>query len=131
MATLTNDMYRKIDQHLESIYENSVALAGRIVQAGLDTKSQIRGFETLVNSTSRFSEIKNFIKNQAGKEGKQSGAWRQIAGEMLAHLDSLEAEAANIVGNNLEQSMEAKLRLARGWSKQVLCHYLYARPQER
>ncbi len=131
MATLTNDMYKQIDRHLESIYENSVALAGKISQAGLDSKSQMRGFETLVNSTSRFSEIKNFIKNQAGKEGRQSSGWRQIAADMLTHLDAIESEAAKISNDDPEQLMAAKLRLARGWSKQVICHFLYSRPQER
>lgn len=131
MTALTNDTYRLIDQHLESIYENSIELSGKITQAGLNNKSQIRGFETLVNSTYRFSEIKNFIKNQAGKENRQASGWRQVAPDMLSQLESLERKALEISGSNPDKLLETKLRLARGWSRQVICHFLYSRPQER
>jgi hypothetical protein len=87
--------------------------------------AQIRGLENLVVSTRRFSEIINFIKNQAGKQNRTAESWRQVAGVFLAQLEQLEAKARELGNADAELVLDAKLRLARGWIKQVVAHYLF------
>lgn len=127
MGTLDRKIYKEIDLCLERIYPASITLAEKVVAAGLDTKSQLRGFETLINATTRFSEIQNYIKNQAGKENNTASKWRNVAHLMLGQLDLLETEAHEIAGSDPQQILDVKLRLARGWAKQVVCHFLYKR----
>ncbi|MBI2840799.1 MAG: hypothetical protein HYX75_20975 [Acidobacteria bacterium] len=125
---VSDEMLGKIDIFLEQVYPESVKLADAIVAAGLDTKSQLRGFETLVNATTRFSEIINYIKNQAGKEKKKAGGaggWAKVAPALLDQLSSLEQEAHRIGAGDPGAVLDLKLRLARGWAKQVVAHYLY------
>lgn len=128
MGALDRNIYKEIDLCLERIYPDSISLAEEVVKAGLNAKSQMRGFETLINATSRFSEIQNYIKNQAGKESEKVLKWRTVAPLMLDQLDSLETEAHRIAGSDPQQILDVKLRLARGWAKQVVCHFLYKRP---
>lgn len=128
MGTLDRNIYKEIDLCLERIYPESMSLAEKVVKAGLKEKSQMRGFETLINATTRFSEIQNFIKNQAGKESEKEPKWRTVASLMLEQLDALETEAHKIAGSDPQQILDVKLRLARGWAKQVVCHYMYKRP---
>jgi len=119
-----------IDCYLDQIYEQSQQLAEELVKAGFSpekSKTQLRGLETLVNATGRFSEIINFIKNQAGKESKEN-KWRTVAPRMLQDLKKLEEEAHTIGKDDPFLVMETKLRLARGWVRQVVCHVLYERP---
>ncbi len=127
MGALDRNIYKEIDLCLERIYPESITLAEKVVEAGLDAKSQLRGFETLINATSRFSEIQNYIKNQAGKENSAASKWRFVAPLMLGQLAALETEAHRIAGTDPQQILDVKLRLARGWAKQVVCHYLYKR----
>jgi len=128
MGALDRKVYKEIDLCLERIYPASIILAEKVVAAGLDNKSQLRGFETLINATTRFSEIQNYIKNQAGKENNAAAKWRLVSPMMLVQLDSLETEAHRIAGSDPQQILDVKLRLARGWAKQVVCHFLYKRP---
>lgn len=127
--TTNTSVYRDIDEYLEEIYDHSVALAVEIKASGLDAKSQLRGFETLINATTRFSEILNYIKNQAGKESRDN-KWRTVAPSMLEQLDRLEMKAKELAGGDARLLMEVKLRLARGWAKQVVCHFLYQRNEQ-
>lgn len=113
---------QKIDLILESFYPKSKALASQM--KGLDT-SQIRKLETLVASTRRFSEIINFIKNQAGKKSDIGKEWSKIATQMIEHLEKFEEKARTIEKADPERILAIKVRLARGWVKQVVCHYLY------
>lgn len=122
---LDRKIYKKLDLHLEKIYPQSVQLAEEMKASGLDSKSQLRGFETLVNATSRFSEIINYVKNQAGKD-RRTNNWRKVAPKMLEQLEELEKQAHAIAGNDPEKILAVKLRLVRGWARQVVCHFLYA-----
>lgn len=114
---------RKIDLVLEDFYPKSMEIASQMVD--LDT-SQIRKLETLVVSTRRFSEIVNFIKNQAGKRNEISRKWAAVAPQILDQLEKLQEKARTVEGKDPEKNLEIKLRLSRGWVKQLVAHYLYA-----
>jgi hypothetical protein len=118
---LTPEINKRIDLFLEDIYPASEEMGKRMVC--LDT-SQVRGLENLIVSTSRFSEIINYIKNQAGKDTKNK-SWTGFAEDMLHQLKNLENKAWEIGGTDAEAVLEIKLKLARGWAKQVVSHYLY------
>ena len=117
----------RIDRLLESLYPESVRLAAKMV--GLET-SQVRKLQTLVTSTTRFSEILNFVKNQAGKRNKTAREWVKVAPQMIRQLEEFEEKARTIEENNPEKILAIKLRLAHGWVKQLVAHYLYVKPQK-
>jgi len=121
---ITPETIKAIDLQLETIYETgkSQNLGQRMVKVGLGP-SQIRGLETLALSARRFSEIINYIKNQAGKDRKDQ--WSKIADEVLDHLAQLEKKAKEIGGEDPGVILDVKIRLARGWVKQVVSHYLF------
>ena len=123
MPVLDVEVSRKIDDCLEEIYPDSMIAGNKM--AYLDfTNSQIRGLETVVASVTRFSEIVNYVKNQAGKDKR--GRWPDAAPLLLEQLESLESKAREIAGNGPEIVLDVKMRLARGWAKQVVAHCLYA-----
>ncbi len=120
---LEHNQLKGIDLYLEEIYENSITAGNEMVAAAL-RNAQIRGLETLVTSTGRFSEIINYIKNQTGKDRRNS--WVRVGPLLLEQLGALEEKARELGGNDAGQVLEIKLRLARGWAKQVVAHYLYS-----
>lgn len=116
---------RKIDLFLEGFYPRAVESGEQLAEEGLGN-SQVRGLESLVNATTRFSEIISYIKNQAGKESeKKKKPWSSVAPGLLQQLEDLEAEAAKLGQNDPAAVLEVKLRLARGWARQVATHYFY------
>lgn len=127
----------KLDEYIESIYSNSINLGERLskVFCGDNGKSQMRNLENMVYSTKYFSEIKNFVKNQIGKDTRNT--WNNnnsnndtVGDEILKRLEELEKEAHTICSNKPEMLHIAKLRLARGWIRQVMAHYLYSLVRE-
>lgn len=122
-STLPLPILKEIDVFLEDFYPQSITAGKELAKVALGT-SQIRGFETLTMSASRFSEIRNYIKNQTGKERKEP-RWAVVAPTLLSQLDSLEQEAERMSGGNAERLLDIKLHLARGWARQVIAHYLY------
>ena len=127
---------KEVDLYLEKLYKNSgesgdseesetIRMGRRMADIKLK-KTQIRGLQNMTFSTSRFSEIVNYIKNKAGKDEKKQN-WFRIANDLLQQLDGLEQEARRIGKNDPELILDVKLRLARGWVKQIVSHYLYAR----
>jgi len=126
MVALDGETLRSVDLFLEGFYPRSRETGKQLDEVRLD-KSQIRGFESLAGSTRRFSEIVNYIKNQAGKERGARARWRQVAGPMLGQLEELEAEADRLASGDAARALEIKLKLARGWVRQVVAHYLYER----
>jgi hypothetical protein len=123
------EMLRKIDCYMEEFYPQSVE-AGKLLKAVELSTAQIRGLETLITSTRRFSEILNYIKNQAGKERREEPKWTQVAPVLLGQLGVLESEAHRIGGEDPAKVMEVKLRFARIWAKQIVANYLYQEPPE-
>lgn len=122
--TQRRKMWQEIDLFLEAFYPKGKDAGQKV--AAVDMKiSQVRGLENLVVSTRRFSEIVNFIKNQAGKQNKTAEKWRKVADFLLKQLDQLEAKAIELGGEDPESVLDAKLRLARGWVKQVMANYLF------
>ncbi len=117
-------MWRDIDLFLEDFYGEAQKLGTGASRANMKI-AQMRGLENLVVSTRRFSEIANYIKNQAGRQTRSTAVWRNVAGEFLRQLDRLENKARQLGGDDAEMVLDAKLRLARGWIKQVVAHYLF------
>ena len=140
MTHIDATISRAIDLYLEKIYPDS-KLAGDELAAKKLGKTQLRGLETVISSTSRFSEIVNYIKNQAAKDTKK---WLVVAPTLIKQLDALEAQAETIAleaqariqseaqdsggenGNgNASLILDIKMKLVRGWGKQVISHCLY------
>jgi hypothetical protein len=121
---LTPDTLQAIDLALEDFFPQSVFAGREMASVELKT-SQIRGLENLVASTRRFSEIVNYIKNQTGKERGNTLRWRTVSETLLNQLRDLETAAENIAGDDGGLRLAVKLRLARGWCRQVVAHYLY------
>jgi len=113
---------RKIDLYLEKIYPDS-KLAGDELAAKKLGKTQLRGLETVITSTSRFSEIINYIKNQAARDTDRK--WIDVAPRLIRQLDALEAQAETLGNGNASLILDIKMKLARGWGKQVITHCLY------
>lgn len=123
VQVLEPDILKEIDEYLEEIYPQSMNIGSNLEYHNF-SNSQIRNLQTMVLSATRFSEIINFIKNQAGKDKK--GQWSLAAPVLLEQLKLIEVKAREI--GNLEPGkvLEVKIRMARGWVKQVVAHFLYA-----
>lgn len=124
---LDYEILKRINEFLEDFYTKSVKAGNQLSEVKLKN-AQVRGLETLITSAARFSEIINYIKNQAGKDKKNQ--WTQAAPFLLPQLDDLEKKAKELGKNDPEITLDVKLRLARGWAKQVVAHYLYANIQK-
>jgi len=123
MKRIDASVSRKMDIFLEEIYPESQKAGEEM--AGLKFgKSQTRGFESLLTSTGRFSEILNYIKKQAGKDKKKE-AWVQVAPTLLAQLEILETKAMELGNGDPSFTLQIKIKLAREWGKQVISHYMY------
>lgn len=123
--SLDAQIMQDIDHYLDEHYDEAKGAGQRLSNVGLGM-AQIRGLENLIAATTRFSEIINYIKNQAGKEKGDRRQWRDVAKPLLDQLTQLEADAGTIGGQDPGKTMVVKLRLAKGWGKQVITHYLYA-----
>ena len=119
---LEPETLREIDLFLEEFYPQSKNAGNEMARAELGS-SQIRGLETLITSASRLSEIINYVKNQAGKDKKNT--WSKIAPLLLDQLDLLEAKAKELGKEDPANTLDIKMKLARGWAKQVGTHFLY------
>ncbi|MDM8525791.1 hypothetical protein QUF80_20660 [Desulfococcaceae bacterium HSG8] len=117
----------KIDLYLEEIYPQSIIAGNEMADTGL-RNTQIRGLETLVTSASRFSEIINYIKNQVGKDKK--GKWLKVGSLLLEQLGKIEDKANKMGNEDPAKILEIKMKMARGWAKQVVAHYLYSEVQK-
>ncbi|HLC14729.1 MAG TPA: hypothetical protein VJL89_00685 [Thermodesulfovibrionia bacterium] len=126
--TLRPEISKEIDIFLEDFYPKSQNAGDEMSRARL-SPSQLRGLENLIVSTTRFSEIKNYIKNQTGKDKKNQ--WIQVASLLLGQLDSIEDKARKISGDDVSLLLKIKMTLAQGWARQVITHYLYANTKLR
>lgn len=133
LKEITPEILKEIDKFLESYYEVGKETGNKLYQTFGDEKkkTQVRNLENIIYSTTRFSEIKNFIKNQMGKSKKGEG-WLKLIdrnkalGEyLLERLDELERKASEIGGGGDALMLETKLRLARGWIRQSASHYTF------
>ncbi len=124
---LDAEILKQIDLYLEDIYP--VAMNAGTEMAWLNfSNAQLRGMETLIASVTRFSEIISYIKNQAGKDKK--GQWSRIAPLLLEQLDLIENKAKEIGNEDPLMILDIKMRLARGWAKQVVTHFLFSASQK-
>lgn len=133
---LDKNAVQQIDLVLENYYETGKTKeAGQAIVDSQMQPTQVRGLENLIVSTTRFSEIINYIKNQMGKKNRE---WNKVVqltvGEnkvgqiLLDQLAEIETAANQIIieyHNDPAIKLEIKLRLARGWARQVVTHYLY------
>lgn len=114
---------KSIDLFLEDFYPKSIEAGEKIAACKME-KTQVRGLENLIVSVTRFSEVINYIKNQVGKE-REKNIWKEVGPILLSQLQVIEAKAIEIAGDNPIERLEVKLRLLRGWARQVVAHYLY------
>lgn len=123
MTEVSANTLRAIDGFLEEYYEEGQTQdAGKqLAESGMKN-TQVRGLENLIACTTRFSEIINYIKNQVGKG--RSG-WKETGPLLLKQLKTMEEKASEMAGEDPALRLEIKLRLARGWARQVVAHYLY------
>lgn len=120
---------KKIDNFLEGYYEKGEETGNNLFGAfgNERKKTQVRNIENIACSTTRFSDIKNFIKNQVGMSKKDEG-WLTFVGDkrlgeyLLERLEELERKAMEITADDV-LLLETKLRLARGWIRQSVSHY--------
>lgn len=113
----------QIDRFLDEYYETAQNAGKALKDAGLQN-TQVRGLENIITSATRFSEILSYIKNQAGKD-KANGPWVRVAELLLNQLQALEAKAQELGQGDFDKMLQIKLKLARGWAKQIVTHYLY------
>ncbi len=114
---------QQIDLFLEQFFaEGHPQQAGQRMLTDRLKQTQVRGLENLIVATTRFSEIINYIKNQTGKDRRE---WKAVGPLLLSQLEALEARAAELADGDAGRQLEIKLRLARGWARQVVAHYLY------
>lgn len=114
---------KSIDLFLEDIYPKAIEAGEKIAVCKME-KTQVRGLENLIVSVTRFSEVINYIKNQVGKE-RERNTWKEVGPILLSQLQVIEAKANEIAGDSPIERLEVKLRLLRGWARQVVAHYLY------
>lgn len=126
---LSHTVLGQIDEFLEDFYKTAIKAGKQMADNGM-SPSQVRGLEALIVSTTRFSEVLNYIKNQAGKETR-AHVWKTVAPTLLSQLDEIESKAIEIAKNDPRQKMEIKMRLTRGWARQVVANYLYTAPENR
>ena len=121
---LSADLLKKIDVHLEGLYESleTRKIGAQMAKENL-LNNQVRGLENLVVSTRRFSEIVNYVKVQTGKDKK--GQWKSVGPVLLGQLEKLEQDAKSMCSDDPEMLLEIKKRLARGWIKQIVAQYMY------
>lgn len=120
--TISPDIVKAIDIFLEEYYTRSKEAAEIMVKFDLG-KAQVRGLETLTATTTRFSEIINYVKRQTGKDTKNE--WTKLGPKLISQLEDLEKKAEELSKDNVDSCLDIKLLLARGWVNQVVCHYLY------
>ena len=118
----------QIDVLLESTYPNARDAGNQM--AALMARhpshfgmSQIRGLESIIVSATRFSEILNYIKNQTGKD--RNNVWPRVAPMLIEQLEGLENSAVELGADDPSLVLAIKMKLARGWGKQVITHCLY------
>ncbi|RME52314.1 MAG: hypothetical protein D6795_06850 [Deltaproteobacteria bacterium] len=131
-------MLQEVDLYLD---EHADRTTGRYLWEafGHDSKSQVRGLQQTVYSTTRFYDIIAFIKNQMGKEGK-TPQWnraipdaenRRMGDILIEGFETLLREGERIareIGAGDEPDLgpfPIALRLARGWVRQITAEYLY------
>lgn len=120
---LSRKTLNEIDLFLEDFYPKSRDAGIQLAECGMKN-NQVRGLENIIVSTTRFSEILNYVKNQAGKE-KNDNQWRTVAPTILAQFDELEEKAFQMADENASERLQIKLQLVKGWARQMVAHYLY------
>ena len=92
-------------------------------------KTQIRNLENIVNSATRFSEISNFVKIQAGKHYKEgkSPNWKKTTKFILEDLKYIDREAQKIAEKTGGEKGEIRLQLCRHWVKIIVANFFYAK----
>jgi len=118
----------EIDRTIEGFYSESIHIGEILASVFTNNRSQVKNLENLVYTTNRFTEVVNFIKNQMGKDIKRVD-WAKkkndlMIGEyILEGLDRIDAKAKKIVKNTDDLFFDVRMRLLRGWIRQVITHY--------
>jgi hypothetical protein len=137
---LTPAQIQKIETYLdEEDHLSSAQGLGRQLHDLFDSQkvqerisSQVRNLQQIVLSASTLAEIEDFIKNQMGRDLK-SKDWRLVGPPLLAAIRQLRQDAAQPQFGSggqppsREDQQQIRLRLARGWVRSVVSHYLYCK----
>lgn len=123
------------DLYLDECHHEFLRLGDRLIEVfppqGDRISTQVRNLQQIVTTSTRFSDIEDFVKNQMGKGRGQNHAWQQIGDEILEVLRRLRAVVARQPGGSPDQAadpelaLDFRLRLARGWVRAVASQYLY------
>ena len=118
---------KKIDQIVDD--DKFLEKARNIAQLAVDARlkdNQIRNLQNIVNSTTRFSEITNFVKAQTGRHFRD---WQKLGPAIIRDLqgkDGIDQKAGEI-SNPQNSKGEIRLQLCRHWIKIVVAEFLYAK----
>jgi hypothetical protein len=121
----------RADLYLDEHHGDFVGLGDRLFEAfapvGDRISSQVRSLQQVATSATRFSDVEDFVKNQMGRGRATSRAWQVVGDEVLAQLNVLRGVPAGRPGEVVtpEEQLQFRLRLARGWVRSVVSHYLY------
>lgn len=128
---------RDLDDLLDQIYDESInnqnyqaliktAISKNENQKSTFGSSQIRSLETLAYATTNVSDVKNYIKNQVGKDSNNKNWAKAVIDKkcfgtiLLEEISQVEQKA--IKKNNIT---EFKLKVLRGFIHQFVSEYLY------
>ena len=125
-------LLKEISKTVDTYYKSTESFGESARQVfGSNKKSQIRNLESIAYSTSKLTDIYDFIKNQTGK-AKENREWRKdsFGKDLLNKLIDLRKDAKAIF-NKLDKEDHdliriIHLRLIRNFIKQLSAHYLYA-----
>lgn len=110
--------------------------AEQLIATKLD-KSQVRGLETLANTTDKVSDITDWLKLRVGRDSKREG-WAKdgIGRDLLTTLEGLRNDARRIVdglakdyATDPDLERQVHLRLCREFLKHLAAHFEYLKAE--
>lgn len=125
MHVLNTGLIHKIDCYLDEKHDEFAEL-GELFFAKFRSDSgkistQVRNFQQIACSATRFADVEDFVKNQMGKGDSK---WKAVGREVLVQLERLRHDSQTIADDDADR-MAVRLRLARGWVRAVVGDYLY------
>ena len=150
---LKAEIYKEIDKKVESDDFLKSAEEVSYIASGQIKDTQIKNLQNIINSTTRFGEIINFVKSQTGRHQKGDNNWVKLGPALLDELYKIDGYAKEIAedcikkiaedyakknaGKKPEEKKEPekydpdelkgqiRLELCRHWIKIVLADFLY------
>lgn len=121
---LSFEIIKQIDAKVDD--DDFLTLARQAAQVAQSAHSlrdtQMRNLQNIVNSTTRFSEIRNFVMTQTARHKKE---WGELGPVIMDTLQILDRYATEIAGSEPDNKGAVRLQLCRHWVKMVVAEYLY------